>query len=301
MLHKHGLTAEENEKIEGLIRTSHENPIDPDTFIPWEIKADDSFEYMPSQLFSLHDDKLFDTLTPKQKIELAKAEVGQVMYSYAWSEGIACLFFYRYLVTLDNSISAEYRYLLIEIFEETCHQQMFTKGIQSLNLITVPPRKIHRFVGDFAARFMSPDILFMSVLAIEMVTDMYGRAIMNFPNMYPVLAKISELHKIEEDRHMYFGELLLKKHTENAGLFRRSMYSIVVCTNLYFMRTLYVRKEILQRIGLDPKVYYKPAYNGLKKKFAEHCLTRAVDFVSEWNGFNWFTRIFWRTMLGANV
>ncbi len=301
MLNKRGLAPDEIEKIEGLITTSKDNPIDPDTFIPWTIPAADTFEYMPSQVLSLHGDPLFDTLTAQQKTKLAKAEVGQVMYSYAWSEGLACLFFYRYLVTLNQSVSAEYRYLLIEIFEETCHQQMFSRGIQALGVTTAPPRTLHRFVGDLAARFLPSDVLFMSVLAIEMVTDMYGRQIMAYPNMYPVLAKISELHKIEEDRHMYFGELLLKKHTENAGPFRRTLYSIIVCLNLYFMRTLYVRKSILHNIGLDPKIYYKPAYDGLKQKFSEHCLTRAVDFVAEWKGFNWFTRIFWRTLLAAKV
>lgn len=295
------LNPTEIQDIENLITKTYEAPIDPDTFIPWETPPEDSYLYMPNKLFSLHGHPLFDTLTPKQKTELAKREVAQVMYSYAWSEGLACLFFYSYLVSLKDSVSAEYRYLLIEIFEETCHQQMFSKGVQKLGVTTVPARKLHRFAGWFATRFMSPDVLFMSVLSIEIVTEMYGTALMDDPDVYPVLRKISELHKIEETRHMYFGELLLKRHTEHAGLIRRTMYSILVCVNLYFMRTLYVRKSILKDIGLDPKVYYKPAYAGLKKKFAEHCLTKAISFVEEWNGFNWFSRLFWRALLSAKV
>lgn len=296
---KRKLTSSEIAEVENLIKISKNNPIDPDKFIPWEVPPSDNFEFMPSTLFSLHGHKLFDTLTPKQKTELAKSEVGQAMYSYGWSEGLACLFFYRYLVTLKDNVSPEYRYLLIEIFEETCHQQMFSKAIETLNIKTVSARPLHRFASWFATRFLPADIVFMSVLAIELVTEMYGDEIIKQKNMYPVLAKISELHKIEEDRHMYFADLLLKRYTENASFFRRSIYSIVVCLNIYFMRTLYVRKEILNRIGLDPKIYYKPAYRGLKEKFSKNCLKEATDFVSEWNGFNWFTKIFWRKLLGA--
>ncbi len=298
---KRKLKLAEIDEIERLIKVSKDGPINPDTFIPWEIPPRDSFAFMPKTLFSLYGHKLFDTLTESQKTQLAKAEVAQVMYSYGWSEGLACLFFYRYLVTLRDNVSPEYKYLLIEIFEETCHQQMFSRAIETLKIETVPSTRLHRFAGWITTRFLPDDIVFMSVLAIELVTEMYGAEIVKEPNMYPVLLKVSELHKIEEDRHMYFAEILLKRYTENAGVLRRSIYSIIVCLNIYFMRTLYVRKDILRKIGLDPKIYYKPAYNGLKEKFAINCLGRAVDFVKSWNGFNWFTKIFWRLLLGVKI
>ncbi len=188
---KRKLTPPEIEEVERLIKTSKDNPIDPDTFIPWDIKPEDTFEFMPKTLFSLYGDKLYDTLTKEQKTELAKAEVGQAMYSYGWSEGLACLFFYRYLVTLKDNVSAEYRYLLVEIFEETCHQQMFSRAIETLKIKTVMARPLHRFVSWFATRFLPADIVFMSVLAIELVTEMYGAEIIKQQNMYPVLAKVS--------------------------------------------------------------------------------------------------------------
>lgn len=296
---KKKLTESEIQEIEHLIKISKDNPIDPETFIPWGIQPKDTFDFMPETLFSLYGDKLYDTLTNSQKTELAKSEVGQAMYSYGWSEGLACLFFYRYLVTLKDNVSAEYRYLLIEIFEETCHQQMFSKAIETLQVQTVTARPLHRFVSWFSTRFLPADIVFMSVLAIELVTEMYGSEIIKQKNMYPVLAKISELHKIEEDRHMFFADLLLRRYTQKASFFKRSLYSIVVCLNIYFMRTLYVRKEILERIGLDPKIYYKPAYQGLREKFSKNCLGKAMDFVNEWNGFNWFTKVIWKKLLGA--
>ncbi len=290
-----------DQEIERLIRISKEKPLLPESFIPWATELEDHFELMPKTLLSLYGHELFNKITDEQKRGLARSEIGQVMYSYAWSEGLACLFFFRHLVSLKDNVSAEYRYLLIEAYEECRHQQMFSMAIQKLEVKPLPPRSLHRLAAWFSTRFLPSDIMFMSVLAIELVTDVYGTELRQQPNIYPVLAKISQLHNIEEGRHIHFTELLLKRYTEKAGLFKRSIYSIVVCLNIYFMRTMYVRKEIFSNIGLDPNIYYKPAYAGLKQKFSEHCLKRAIEFVGQWNGFNWFTRIIWKKLLNAKV
>lgn len=289
-----------DEQIERLIAISNKNPLLPDTYIKWDVKLEEHFELMPKTLLSLYGTNLFETISEKQKKELAKAEICQVMYSYAWSEGLACLFFFRHLVSGNSNISPEYRYLLIEAYEECRHQQMFSRAIEQMGVRPIPPRSAHRIFAWISTRFLPSDIMFMSVLAIELVTDVYGTELRKQDNIYPILAQISELHNIEEGRHIHFAELLLKRYTEKANVFTKSVYSIVVCLNIYFMRTMYVRKEIFKNIGLDPDIYYSTAYKGLKEKFSKHCLKRAVSFVKEWDGFNWFTKLFWKKILGAN-
>jgi hypothetical protein len=284
-----------------LIQISKDKPLLPESFIPWATELEEHFELMPKTLLSLYGHELFNKMTNEQKRELARAEIAQVMYSYAWSEELACLFFFRYVSSLKNITSAECRYVLKEAEEECRHMQMFSMAVKKLNIDPLPPRWLHRFAAWFATRFLPSDIMFLSVLAIELVTDVYGTELRQQSNIYPVLAKISQLHNIEEGRHIHFTELLLKRYTEKAGLFKRTVYSIVVCLNIYFMRTMYVRKEIFKKIGLDPNTYYKPAYAGLKQKFSEHCLKRATEFVRQWNGFNWFTKIIWNKLLNAKV
>lgn len=289
------------QEIERLIQISKDKPLLPESFVPWATQLEDHFELMPKTLLSLYGHELFSKMTSEQKRELARAEIAQVMYSYAWSEELACLFFFRYVSSLKNITSAECRYVLKEAEEECRHMQMFAMVVKKLEVEPLRPRWLHRSAAWFATRFLPSDIMFMSVLGIELVTDVYGTELRQQSNIYPVLAKISQLHNIEEGRHIHFTELLLKKYTEKAGLYKRSIYSIVVCLNIYFMRTMYVRKEIFRKIGLDPNIYYKPAYAGLKQKFGEHCLKRAIEFVEGWNGFNWFTRIIWRKLLSAKV
>jgi len=80
------------------------------------------------------------------------------------------------------------------------------------------------------------------------------------------------------------------------------MYSYVILINIYFIRTMYVKKEIFERIGLaNPDKVYKLAYQNYKTKFAENCLKDIIKFVDEWKGFNNATRWAWRWLLGAKV
>lgn len=290
-----------NEKVERLIKISKQNPLLPESFIPWDTVLESHHELMPKVLLSLSGHALFETLTYEQQRELARAEIAQVMYSYAWSEGLACLFFFRHLVTIKDNTSPEYRYLLIEAYEECRHQQMFSMVVEKLQVKPLPPRLIHRMAASFATKFLPADMMFMSVLAIELVTDVYGTAMRQGKDVYPVLAKISQLHNIEEGRHIHFTEMLLERYTKKAGLIRRSIYSIVICLNIYFMRTMYVRKEIFKKIGVDSGKYYPAAYKGLREKFGQECLGRALEFTNSFKGLNWFTKLFWRKLLNAKV
>jgi hypothetical protein len=72
--------------------------------------------------------------------------------------------------------------------------------------------------------------------------------------------------------------------------------------NIYFIRTMYVKKEIFERIGIEnPDQVYKLAFKNFKQKFADNCLKDIIEFVYGWKGFNRATRWAWRWVLGAKV
>lgn len=288
-------------EIERLIRISKERPLLPETFVPWheELAADEVF--LPENLNSLEGLPIYDTLTRQQKLELGRHEAVQVMYSYGWSEALFCLFMNRYILTLQPG-QVEHRFLLRELIEEYQHQEMFARGILRLNGKPIKPTRIHNIVGQITTRFMPHDIVFMSCLAVELIADMYGHQTRKDPKMYNVIKKISELHNIEEGRHIHFTKGLLKEYTSKAGYIKRSIYSYIILLNVYFMRTLYVKTEIFERIGIaEPKTVYKLAFKNYKKKFGATCLGTIIEFVDEWKGFNGSTRWAWRSLLDANV
>jgi hypothetical protein len=288
-------------EVERLIRISKEKPMLPETYVPWheELKPEEVF--LPEKLNSLEGLAFYETLTPFQKLELGRHEIVQVLYSYSWGEGLFCLFMSKYILTLKPD-NVEYRFLLRELIEEYRHQEMFAQTIQKLNGDPIKPSRLHRFIGLFTAKYLPVDFLFMGSLSVELVTDTYGDKTRKHPSSYLVLRKVFDLHSIEEGRHIYFTKNLTKRYSDKASYLKRSIYSFVILFNIYFIRSLYVRKEIYQRIGLEnPDAVYKSASKNYKKKFTEIGLAGVIDFVKSWNGFNGATRWAWRLMMDVKI
>jgi hypothetical protein len=288
-------------EIERLIKISKERPLLPETYVPWHEELKDGEVFLPEKLNSLQGLALYDTLTPHQKLELGRHEIVQVVYSYGWGEGLFCLFMSKYILTLQPG-DVEYRFLLRELIEEYRHQEMFAQTIQKLNGQPIKPSRLHRWIGLFTAKYLPVDFLFMGSLSVELVTDTYGNKTRKHPASYLVLKKVFDLHSIEEGRHIHFTKGLLKRYTDKAGYIKRSIYSFVILFNIYFIRTMYVQKEIYHRIGLkDTDAVYKIAAKNYKKKFTEIALQGVVDFVKSWNGFNGATRWAWRLLMDVKM
>jgi hypothetical protein len=291
----------EAEQIERLIKISKEKPLLPEIFVPWKEDPQASEIYLSEKLTSLYNHPLYQTLTRTQQVELGRHEVVQVMFSYAWSEALFCLFMNRYIISLMPD-SIEYRFIVRELIEEFRHQDMFAQAIKRIGGSPVKPTAMHRMVGLFTARFMPADAVFLSGLSVEIMADTYGNYMRRDPEVYQVLRKVAELHNIEETRHIIFAKDFLNRYILKAGFIRRSIYSLIVLLNIYFMRTLYVKKEIFERIGVEnPEMVFGEAFKNYKKNFASECLGDIIKVVQEWNGFNWSTRWAWRWLLKAKV
>jgi hypothetical protein len=288
-------------EIERLIKISKEHPLMPESYIPWQLEPESDDIFLPDFLISLHGLDIYDTLTPIQKLELGRHELVQVIASYAWGECLFCLFMTRHILTLplDN---VEHRFLLRELIEEFRHQEMFGQAIAKLGGNPIGQTGMHKFLGMFSNKYLPADYLFMGSVSVELVTDIYGDHARKAPHIYPVLKKMFDLHSVEEGRHILFTKSLLKTYATKAGYVKRTLYSYVILFNILFVRTMYVKKEIYERIGLkNPDKVFKIASKNFKKKFSETCLKDIIQFVNEWKGFNLLTRWAWRAVLGAKV
>src|SRR5437588_660722 len=259
----------EVEEIERLIKISKERPLMPETYIPWQQEPGANDIFLPEFLTSLHGLEIYDTLTPVQKLELGRHELVQVIASYAWGECLFCLFMTRHILTLPLN-DVEHRFLLRELIEEFRHQEMFGQAINKLGGQPVKQSGLHKFFGEFSNKYLPADYLFMGSVSVELVTDIYGDHARKAPDIYPVLKKMFDLHSIEEARHILFTKNLLKTFAAKAGYIERTLYSYVILYNILFVRTMYVKKEIFERIGLqDPDKVYQLADKNFKTKFAK--------------------------------
>ena len=288
-------------EVERLIKISKEHPLMPETYIPWQLEPEADDIFLPEVLASLQGLEIYDTLTPTQKLELGRHELVQVISSYAWGECMFCLFMTRHILTLPQH-DVEHRFLLRELIEEFRHQEMFGQAIQKLGGQPIAQSGLHKFFGMFSNKYLPADYLFMGSVSVELVTDVYGNYARRSPNIYPVLKKMFDLHNIEEGRHILFTKSILKTYSAKAGYIKRTLYSYVILFNIFFVRTMYVKREIYERIGMEnPDQAYKLAQKNFKQKFSEKCLKDIIEFVDSWKGFNLLTRWAWRGLLGAKV
>ena len=291
----------EVKEVERLIKISKERPLMPETYIPWQLEPAESDIFLPEVLTSLQGLAIYDSLTPEQKLELGRHELVQVIASYAWGECLFCLFMTRHILTLPLD-HIEHRFLLRELIEEFRHQEMFGQMIAKLGGNPVKQSATHKFLGEFSNKYLPADYLFMGSVAVELVTDVYGNYARREPKLYPALRKMFDLHNIEEGRHILFTKSLLKNYAAKAGFVKRTLYSYVILFNILFVRTMYVKKEIFERIGIENSdEVYRTAAKNFKKKFSERCMKDIIEFVDSWKGFNFLTRTAWRLVLGAKV
>ncbi len=179
---------------------------------------------------------------------------------------------------------------------------MFAKAIRLLNGKKIQLSWFHRFIGRFHSRYMPASYQFISVLAVELVTDIYGKMIRKSPEVYEPIRKVSELHHIEEGRHIHYTKLWLKHYTDKAGFLKRTAFSIVVLLNIWYMRSLYVTKENFEAIAVtDASTYAAAARKQLKYKFGAAYLDEIIEFVQEFNGFNFITKPLWKRILAAKL
>lgn len=283
--------------VERLIRISKASPLLPEKFVPWERAIEADEHYLPLELVSLSGLSIYDSLTDDQKKDLGRHEAVQAMYAYAWSEGLFCLFMNRYVLTLQPD-SIEYRFLLRELIEEFRHQEMFAMAIKKLDGTPVRPNRVQRFIALFTARYFPADTLFMVSLTLELIADMYGEHMRLDPTTYLVLQKVSQLHNIEEARHILFTRDLLERYIQKAGFVKRTWYSMAVLLNILFFQKMYVKREIFDRIGVEDAGHvYRMASRNYKRIFARSCLGSISEFVQGFGGFNWITKPVWRWLL----
>lgn len=287
--------------VNRLTRISIENPLMPETFVPWESKPTEDECFLPEHLVSIHGLPIEQHLTRNQVLEIGRHECVQFMYSYAWSEALAVNFLSREVSRL-NAGAAEIKFMHREIIEETRHQEMFSRGIDAIEGTPIRPTGHHFFWSKLSCQYLPSSLMFMVVISGELVADAIGRAVQKDKKVYLVLRKMAELHQIEEGRHIYFAKKYLEDYTRDASMLRRTIYCIVMAVHIHFMITMYVKEEIFRRVGVDqPRYVYQQARKNYREQFASNCLQSAIDFAKEFNGFNRVSRFFWKWILKADI
>jgi hypothetical protein len=176
--------------------------------------------------------------------------------------------------TLPND-SPEFRYVYHEIAEETQHSMMFQEFVNrtGLRVHGMPPLLLWfaRTIPSLARRF--PELFFVFVLGGEEPIDqMQRRALRERQWRHPLAERISQIHVIEEARHMSFARAYLLRHAPRLGWFSRNllalrspfilgnMATLMLEPSPQFVHRYQIPKEVVRQAYRD-----SPVFAGLRR------------------------------------
>jgi para-aminobenzoate N-oxygenase AurF len=237
---------------ERLLDSSVRNSYQPDLDVDWDAPLVEGKGFMPEERVSLYGTELWQRLTPEQRLELAKHEIGSITSVGLWTEILLMQLLARYAADLDPR-SPHTHYALTEIGDETRHAIMFGKGLTRLGLPAYGPPRIVRSLSKFFGAVIGGPAMFASVLVVEETTDRLQRSMLDNDDIQPFIRMINRIHVVEEARHVRYAREELVRGMESLSRSALELHRFVTAVVAYTVVDIMVHPGVYKSVGLDPR------------------------------------------------
>jgi hypothetical protein len=266
---------------ERLLDSSVRNSYQPDLDVDWDAPLVEGKGFLPEERVSLYGTPLWDGLSPEQRMELAKHEIGSITSVGLWTEILLMQLLARYAADLDPR-SPHTHYALTEIGDETRHAIMFGKGLSRLGLPAYGPPKIVRSLSKVFGAVIGGPAMFASVLVVEETTDRLQRSMLDDEAIQPFIRMINRIHVVEEARHVRYAREELVRGMSSLSKPALELHRFVTAVVAYTIVDIMVHPGAYRAVGLDPKqarevARANPHHHETRRFLAE----KIVDFLTE--------------------
>jgi hypothetical protein len=237
---------------ERLLDSSMRNSYDPDVDVDWDAPLVAGKGFLPEERVSLYGTALWDGLTPEQRLELAKHEIGSITSVGLWTEIVLMQLLARYAADLDPR-SPHTHYALTEIGDETRHAIMFGKGIARLGLPAYGPPRVVRIPAKVFGAVIGGPAMFASVLVVEETTDRLQRSMLDDDRIQPMIRMINRIHVVEEARHVRYAREELVRGMAKLSRPALELHRLVTAVVAYAVVNVMVHPAVYKAVGLDPR------------------------------------------------
>ena len=283
-------------KIENLTRISREKSLFFENFYDWE-KYNFSDEmiwkvwFMDEELISIYWTSEYEKLSEFEKKKLSYLEVCQIIYIYASSEWVFCLFLARILLKY-KVWSPEYNFILREQIEEYRHQDMFNRILGILKSEHTEIWWIWKWSMKWEALNIFPKYFYILQVVIEIISGDFGWKCIKNKEVLKLVRDASEIHDLEEARHIAFAQIMLDKYFEKSGFFGKTLGWWFVFFDILFINSHYIKKENFKKLWVKNwKQLYKVAKKNWKNsKLKNFDSKRWKDFCNRYWFITWGNR-----------
>jgi hypothetical protein len=236
-----------------LLGSAAKKSYDPVVDIDWDAPIPEHLYGLSPEWSSLYGTPLWEGLTEQQRITLTIHEYCSISGVGIWFE---CLLMQLVLRDIygDDPAQPHVQWALTEIADECRHSVMFARTAQTFGAPSYqPPKRIQRLGKAFASKGAGP-AAYAAILVAEEILDIFQRDLMKDERVQPLTRATSQIHVVEEARHMRFAREEVARRTPRLSRWQLRQHRTIVAAVGAIVAENLVQPEVYASVGLDPKV-----------------------------------------------
>lgn len=235
-----------------LLGSAGKKSYDPVVDIDWAAPIPDELYGLSPEWSTLYGTPLWDRLTEEQRVTLTIHEYCSISGVGIWFE---CLLMQLVLKDIygDDPAQPHVQWALTEIADECRHSVMFARTAEKFGAPSYqPPAGILKLGKAFVARFDGP-AAYAAILVAEEILDIFQRDLMKDERVQPLTRATSQIHVVEEARHMRFAREEIARRTPELSTWQLRRHRTAAASVAAIVADNLVQPEVYASVGLDPK------------------------------------------------
>jgi hypothetical protein len=233
-----------------LLRSSAKKSYDPVVDIDWAADIPADLYGLSPEWSSLYGTPLWDEMTEDQRVTLTVHEYCSISGVGIWFEVLLMQLVLRDIYG-DDPAQPHFQWALTEIADECRHSVMFARTAEKFGAPSYqPPARIRALGRVFAAKGDGP-AAYAAILVAEEILDIFQRDLMKDERVQPLTRATSQIHVVEEARHMRFAREEITRRTPGLNRWQLRRHRTVVAAVAAIVAENLVQPEVYAAAGLD--------------------------------------------------
>src|SRR3954467_10079777 len=234
-----------------LLGSAAKKSYDPVVDIDWAAPIPEDLYGLSPEWSTLYGTPMWEFLTEEQRVTLTIHEYCSISGVGIWFE---CLLMQLVLKDIygEDPAQPHVQWALTEIADECRHSVMFARTAEKFGAPSYhPPASILRLGKAFVARADGP-AAYAAILVAEEILDIFQRDLMKDERVQPLTRATSQIHVVEEARHMRFAREEIARRTPELTNFQLWRHRTAVASVGAIVADNLVQPEVYASVGLDP-------------------------------------------------
>jgi hypothetical protein len=235
-----------------LLGSAAKKSYDPVVDIDWSAPIPEHLYGLSPEWSSLYGTPMWAQLDEQQRVTLTIHEYCSISGVGIWFE---CLLMQLVLrdVYGEDPAQPHVQWALTEIADECRHSVMFARTTQTFGAPSYqPPSSIQKLGKAFAARGDGP-AAYAAILVAEEILDIFQRDLMKDERVQPLTRATSQIHVVEEARHMRFAREEVARRTPELSWWQLRAHRTAVASVAAIVADNLVQPAVYASVGLDPR------------------------------------------------